>query len=154
MSERIRLGNTYHHDEHGEVLTVYRDHENQVWFRCVESKDNAGVIRTGPPRTENYKTFLGSVTMRDYPEDDEWQARRTAVFERDNYTCQGCGKSSHDFSDSESDGGPRGCGQSGEEAEQLHCHHICPLGAGGSNARSNLITLCDECHGRVHGGTT
>jgi 5-methylcytosine-specific restriction endonuclease McrA len=135
MSERIRLGNTYHHDEHGEVLTVHRDHENQVWFRCVESKDNAGVIRTGPPRTEDYKTFLGSVTMRDYPEDDEWQARRKAVFERDDYTCQGCG-------------------QSGDSVAQLHCHHICPLGAGGSNARSNLITLCDECHGRVHGGTT
>lgn len=132
MSERIRLGNVYQHDEHGEVLTVNRDHENNVWFRPVVSRDNAGVISTGDGvQTEPYKTFLGSVSMRDYPED--WDAKARAVKQRDNYTCQGCGT---------------------EDADQLHAHHIVPLGAGGSNARSNLITLCDECHGRVHGGVT
>jgi len=35
--------------------------------------------------------------------------------------------------------------------ENLHQHHLVPKSAGGSNAANNLITLCGECHGRVHG---
>jgi hypothetical protein len=131
VSERIRLGNTYNHDEYGEVLTVHRDHENVVWFRPVEARDNAGVISTGNSiESEPYKQFLGSVSMLDYP--DDWESKAQAIKQRDGYTCQGCGN----------------------EDRELHVHHIVPLGAGGSNARSNLITLCDECHGRVHGGAT
>lgn len=34
---------------------------------------------------------------------------------------------------------------------RLEHHHLIPKSEGGSNAESNLITLCDECHGRVHG---
>lgn len=131
MSERIRLGNVYEHDREGTVLTVHKDHENHVWFRPVKSRDNAGVIATEEDiEREHYKTFLGNVSMLDYP--DDWGRKSEAIKQRDNYTCQGCGA---------------------EDAE-LHVHHIVPLGAGGSNVRSNLITLCDECHGRVHGGVT
>lgn len=132
MVERIRLGNTYEHDSWGAVLTVHRDFENRVWFRCVVKSDNAGVISTeAEPHHQPYKEFLASVSMADYPED--WDRLAEAVKKRDNYTCQGCGD---------------------EDANELHAHHIVPLGAGGSNARSNLITLCDACHGRVHGGVT
>lgn len=132
MAERIRLGNVYEHAEHGAVLTVHKTHDNEVWARPVKSTDNAGVIATEEELVrEHYKEFLGSVTMRDYP--DDWERIARAVKKRDNYTCQGCGD---------------------EDASELHAHHIVPLGAGGSNARSNLITLCDECHGRVHGGVT
>jgi hypothetical protein len=132
MAERIRLGNVYEHEEWGAVLTVHKTHDNEVWARRVKSRDNAGVIATGEEvLTAHYKDFLGSVTMRDYPED--WERKAAAVKRRDNHTCQGCGD---------------------EDASELHAHHIVPLGAGGSNARSNLITLCDECHGRVHGGVT
>jgi len=131
VSERIRLGNTYEHDREGTVLTVHKDHQNHVWFRPVKSRDNAGVIATEERvEREHYKTFLGNVSMLDYP--DNWGDKADAIKKRDNYTCQGCGA----------------------ENAELHVHHIVPLGAGGSNARSNLITLCDECHGRVHGGVT
>lgn len=151
MSERIRLGNVYEHEEHGTVLTTHRDYNNMIWFRSVEGRDNAGVISTGERvEQEDYKQFLGSVTMRDYP--DDWDRIASAVKQRDQYTCQSCGSSTHDVSDSESDESPRGCGD--DDATELHAHHIVPLGAGGSNARSNLLTLCDECHGRVHGGVT
>jgi hypothetical protein len=116
MSERIRLGNVYSHDEYGDVLTVHKDHDNMVWFRPVEA--------------QGYKQFLGSVSMRDYPED--WERKAAAIRKRDDNTCQGCGATD----------------------APLQVHHIVPLGAGGSNARSNLITLCESCHGRVHGGVT
>lgn len=133
MSERIRLGNIYEHREWGSVLTVHRTHENVVWARPVKSRDNAGVIATGEEiLTAPYKEFLGAVTMRDYP--DNWDRIAQAVKTRDGHTCQGCG--------------------SNDDTDEMHAHHIVPLGAGGSNARSNLITLCDECHGRVHGGVT
>lgn len=96
------------------------------------ARDNAGVISTeNRILRQPYKEFLGKISTLDYPEN--WEDIARAVRKRDNHTCQGCGD---------------------EDPDELHVHHIVPLGAGGSNAKSNLITLCDECHGRVHGGAT
>lgn len=130
MSQRIRIGNTYEHDEWGTVVVTHIDHSNTVWCRHVRGMDNGGVISTSDDmNSESYKDFLGRVSMRDYP--DNWDDIRTAILERDNYQCT--------------------CGA---EDRELHVHHIVPLGAGGTNQKSNLITLCDECHGKVHGGVT
>jgi hypothetical protein len=152
MSQRIRIGNVYQYKpKDREVVVVHKDHENNVYFRDVKSRDNAGVIATSDAvHHAPYKEFLSCVEMRDYP--DDWERKARAIRKRDGHKCQGCGTSPRDFSDSEADGSPRGCGD--EDANELHVHHICPLGAGGSNARSNLITLCDKCHGKVHGGVT
>lgn len=49
------------------------------------------------------------------------------IRERDNYTCQDCGRSA-------------------EEVAELHVHHITPKSEGGLDAMSNLVTLCDYCH--------
>jgi len=134
MSEKIRIGNIYDHEEHGEVLTTHHDHENRLWFRGVKSRDNAGAISTTQwIEKENYKKFLGSVDMPTYP--DRWDVLRKAVYRRDDYKCQGCNAQGGNHGDAE-----------------LHAHHIVPLSMGGSNMKSNLITLCSDCHGRVHGG--
>jgi len=131
VSQRIRLGNVYNHNDYGEVLTVNRDELNNVWFRKVTGRDNAGVVSTSSELyDEPYKEFLGSVTMLDYP--DDWESKREAIKKRDGYQCRSCGA----------------------DNRQLHVHHIVPLGAGGSNAKSNLITLCEDCHGIVHSGVT
>lgn len=132
MSQHARIGNTYwHRGEEQEVLATHHDETNHIWYRGVKSKDNGGVIATTEwVRQQPYSDFLGAVQMRDYPADDEWQALREVVLERDDNTCQGCGSSSR----------------------ELHVHHIVPLGCGGTNTRRNLISLCDECHGRIHGG--
>lgn len=134
MSQRIRIGNTYwHRTREEEVFVCHRDASNHVWFRGVVARDNAGVISTSDwVDQQPYKEFLGVVEMRDYPPDPEWEARRQAILERDGNTCQGCG----------------------DEGSPLQVHHIVPLGAGGTNAKSNLIALCEQCHGRVHGGVT
>ena len=55
---------------------------------------------------------------------NEWVALRSAVFERDNYTCQYCG----------------------ERAGKLECDHIHPLAKGGSDAMENLATACFGCN--------
>ena len=69
--------------------------------------------------------------MDGYP--DNWDQLRKQTYKRDSYQCQNCGAK----------------GGSGGVAE-LHAHHIVPLGAGGNNAVSNLVTLCRTCHGKIH----
>lgn len=60
-----------------------------------------------------------------------YSSRRSAILHRDNYTCQCCGK--------------KNC--------RLEVHHIKFKSNGGTNDEENLITLCKECHDRVHAGT-
>jgi len=60
-----------------------------------------------------------------YPND--WEDRRQAVLERDNYRCQNCGAE-----------------------ENLVVHHIVSLSKGGSNELSNLVALCESCHAKIH----
>lgn len=133
MSQKIRIGNHYwHKDKEMEVITTHHDETNHVWFRGVKSKDNGGVIATTEwVDQEPYADFLGNVNFRDYPPEDEWQELREYVLERDDYTCQGCGS---------------------DVQRDAPIHHMVPLGCGGANSRRNLLTLCEECHGRIHGG--
>ena len=55
---------------------------------------------------------------------------KNEVFERDNYTCQICGK----------------------KHERLEVHHIVFKSEGGSNSMSNLVSLCCDCHEKIHKG--
>lgn len=59
-----------------------------------------------------------------------YSSRRSAILHRDNYTCQCCGK--------------KNC--------RLDVHHIIYRSNGGNNDESNLITLCKDCHEKVHKG--
>lgn len=69
-----------------------------------------------------------------YP--DDWNRRRREVYERDEYCCQNCDRT----------GGKRGdC--------VLQAHHVVPMSKGGSHSKSNLITLCSECHDAIHSDT-
>ncbi|MBR0384428.1 MAG: HNH endonuclease [Eubacteriaceae bacterium] len=57
-----------------------------------------------------------------------WSSRREAILNRDNYTCQICGK----------------------KHTKLEVHHIIYKSQGGTDDENNLITLCEECHHAVH----
>lgn len=57
-----------------------------------------------------------------------WEVVRKAVLDRDGYICQGCAA----------------------DDRPLEVHHIVPIQRGGSNEMSNLNTLCDRCHKRIH----
>jgi len=132
MSQHIRIGNTYHHSDHDLVIVTHHDTDNQIHYRVVKNRDNGGVTAAEDrERVQSYSDFLGSVQMRDYPNDDNWGRLRKYVYYRDNETCQGCGT---------------GVDRSAP------IHHICPLGSGGTNKPSNLLLLCEECHGSVHRG--
>jgi len=57
------------------------------------------------------------------------QKTRFEVFKRDSFTCQYCGRASHDVT--------------------LEVDHIHPVASGGGNDLMNLITACYECnHGK------
>ena len=60
-----------------------------------------------------------------------YSSRREAVLNRDNYTCQYCGK----------------------KHTRLEVHHIIFRSKGGADDENNLITLCKECHDAIHAGT-
>jgi 5-methylcytosine-specific restriction endonuclease McrA len=49
------------------------------------------------------------------------------VLERDGWRCQACGSMQH-----------------------LQVHHLKPRSHSGSDVEHNLITLCAECHARMH----
>lgn len=70
----------------------------------------------------------------EYPSD--WDRRRKEVYKRDGYTCQNCGRR----------GEPHG-------TAKLHAHHIVPKSAGGTHKKSNLQTVCKECHQAIHGSS-
>ena len=61
--------------------------------------------------------------------DYEGQNFREKVLWRDKYTCQGC-----------------------SSGDSLHVHHIIFKGKGGTNAVSNGIALCEDCHKALHDG--
>ena len=41
------------------------------------------------------------------------------------------------------------CQYCGQKAQ--HVHHLIPISRGGDNRESNLIPLCTDCHGLIHG---
>lgn len=57
---------------------------------------------------------------------------RQLVFERDNYTCQKCGKTVDEI--------------------QIHCHHVDPVSQNPIESADidNCVTLCKDCHKWVH----
>lgn len=55
-----------------------------------------------------------------------WQAIRFGVLNRDDFTCQYCGRKAPDV--------------------ELHIDHKVPRSKGGSNNENNLVTACSDCN--------
>jgi 5-methylcytosine-specific restriction endonuclease McrA len=105
----------------------------------------------GIPKRPNYRPRIKkggnpfTVNKKQPPKElygDNWEALSAYVRQRDNYTCQmhvlrpdiRCGiRLPPPFSN------------------LLHAHHIVPLPKG-SNHPTNLISLCRDCHSKIHGG--
>jgi len=67
----------------------------------------------------------------DWREKSKWNETRFAVYQRDDYTCQDCGKSD--------------C--------EVHAHHTEFVSNGGAKYdMDNLVTLCKNCHMSIHNG--
>ena len=87
-----------------------------------------GTVDVTTSRSQELKaqiTFV-RVFQNGYP--DDWETRRQAVLKRDKNRCQSCQSIN----------------------VSLDVHHICPLNKKGSNALSNLQSLCLNCHEKKH----
>lgn len=94
---------------------------------CMGAWESEHYSGNGNPRwTGGYEGYYGP----------NWEQQRTACLERDDYECQGCGRSQHDYLD--------------EYGTGLHVHHITKFSDfdedEAANALSNLVTLCEPCH--------
>lgn len=63
-----------------------------------------------------------------------WAKLSKEVWIRDNYTCFKCKRPRAKF----------------KPDEKLNTHHIQPLSKGGSDSKSNLMTICSTCHNKQH----
>jgi len=82
----------------------------------------------------SYARWRASRIRRRYTNDDlnhypdNWDELRRDIYRRDGYRCANCGA----------------------KDVELHAHHVVPLSVGGTNNASNLISLCRDCHHRLH----
>jgi hypothetical protein len=81
-----------------------------------------------------HKITNPNVVGIDYQKGDQkgYYNVKAFVLNRDNYKCQS--------------------GQNTKHSDKLHVHHIVFRSKGGTNAPSNLITLCEKCHENLHAG--
>ena len=70
----------------------------------------------------------------------DWETIRVEVYERDNYTCQDCGKKCVAKNNSTKD----------NTDKIIQCHHIENYKIKQNNNKTNLITLCLSCHSKRH----
>ena len=80
-----------------------------------------------------YNQRLKSEENKRYRDKHNFGGNRDKVLERDGYKCQMCGQ---------------------DEKSDLIVHHKDGLGRGSkkkNNNMENLVTLCNFCHGEVHG---
>jgi 5-methylcytosine-specific restriction endonuclease McrA len=85
---------------------------------------NLGVnIVKGMQKCNIYSGY-DSELRHERPDPEEWESLRQQVFERDNHTCQYCGK----------------------KPQRLQCDHIVPISRGGTNDLTNLVAACYTCN--------
>lgn len=100
---------------------LLRHYGNQRWVdRLPETITLGGYV------DRHAATRHQRIPLDQYP--DDWDELRREIYARDGYTCRNCGA----------------------DKIELHAHHIVPLSVGGSNELSNLVTLCRECHAKLH----
>ena len=69
-----------------------------------------------------------SQTYDNYMNSSEWQQKKAVRLAVDGYRCQMCGKSA-----------------------SLEIHHLCSYGKlGQENIYTDLVTVCHECHQKIH----
>lgn len=112
----------------GQPFTVGKDRASVARY-CSQDCYHAAV-KADPTKNPAYKH---GNQCRSYPYGKNWKARALRARERDNHTCQGCGKR--------------------QRSPQLDVHHIQPRREFGRDKKAadsidNLITLCKPCHGK------
>lgn len=110
------------------ALSAVFCHDERLINKSIEIFEKAGIAERKAHCVEIYKFWVGARNRSS----SHYKAWRSSVFERDNYTCMECG----------------------QKGGILNAHHIEKWSEYPSlrYELSNGITLCDECHKRLHKG--
>jgi 5-methylcytosine-specific restriction endonuclease McrA len=90
----------------------------------ISSNVDDGQLRSGEYRLESLEQTP--------PRMREAIKLRTTILNRDEWTCQYCGRTP------------------GDDRVRLQVHHLHQVADGGDNSPDNLVTLCSECHAGFH----
>jgi 5-methylcytosine-specific restriction endonuclease McrA len=103
-------------------------------------RENIETRRQGMPRGESHLHYKNGKTQYYGP---NWRTQRDKARERDNHSCQACGK------------------HQSEQRRKIAVHHVIPrstfvdengeLNHEGANRLGNLVSLCDSCHNQWEG---
>jgi hypothetical protein len=109
-------------------------HEKEIRFIQSILPCQKIIVETGAFDTHALKNpeVLKNKWMYQHGPNYGYANTKAYVLYRDRHTCRHCGGKSKD--------------------PKLHVHHIIYRSNGGSNTESNLLTLCETCHGKVHSG--
>lgn len=95
----------------------------------TETNEKNSLAHKGKMMGENNPRYTGYINKKYKIRMIDWLLLRQIVLERDNFTCQDCGKTHHEV--------------------KLDVHHKIPFRVSQDNSLNNLITLCRSCHMRT-----
>ena len=123
--ERMNEDNWLNHEESRENLKeAQQTDEYKLKERLAHLGENNGQYGKKPGNYIDGKYRKWGNADRGF----NWKAIKKKIKERDNYTCQECGKI--------------------EGEQYLQVHHIVPYRIFEDNSEENLITLCPKCHAK------
>jgi 5-methylcytosine-specific restriction endonuclease McrA len=112
-----------------------------------------GVLATdAPPTWTDHNGVVQPTRNTKYPQQSAWyETLRATVFERDNFTCHGCGLRATEHSIA--DGYPCVAADKPDNGYYgtLVLDHVISLRNGGSNHPDNMQTLCGYCNSAKSG---
>ena len=112
------------------VFEISTDLLDDCHCQTLKSADFKRLFLAAVAGADNeFSRFIRKARLR--PNASEWAQARSAVFERDDYTCQYCGV----------------------RGGRLECDHVIPVCRGGSNDYTNLVTACFRCNRSKHSKT-
>lgn len=99
------------------------------WIYETFTRPKYSDIRTPTPVSTDKPSgqFMSAAAKKAYLNSDEWQTKRLARFHIDNHQCLNCSSTAN-----------------------LECHHTTYKRLGKENVRTDLATLCNNCHSRLH----
>jgi len=116
----------------GDLAYVAKKQEWPRRMRELEEEGWAVISKTDDPSMSVGSYRLGSLE-KGQPRSRQAIKQRTAILQRDQYTCGDCGASPTTV-----------------RGTVLQVHHLHQVHLGGKNADDNLVTLCSNCHAGRH----